>query len=61
MDFELHFWLQINDDMRAAIAQSEVREAINDLFQQIDAQPTIGAAPGQANPTSGATGVAKAA
>jgi small-conductance mechanosensitive channel len=41
MDFELHFWLQLDDEMRAAITQSEVREAINDLFQQYDAQPTI--------------------
>jgi small-conductance mechanosensitive channel len=45
MDFELYFWLRLNDDMRAAIVQSEVREAINDLFQQNDAQPLIAAAP----------------
>ena len=41
MDFELHFWLQLIDEMQAAVAQSEVREAINDLFLQRDAQPTI--------------------
>jgi small-conductance mechanosensitive channel len=41
MDFELHFWLQLEDEMQAAIAQSEVREAINDLFLQHDAQPAI--------------------
>lgn len=41
MDFELHFWLQLDDEMRAAIAQSDVREEINELFQQYNAQVTI--------------------
>jgi small-conductance mechanosensitive channel len=61
MDFELHFWLKIDDDMRASIAQSEVREAINDLVQQFDAQPSIGASQGPANTPTGTPGVAKAA
>jgi small-conductance mechanosensitive channel len=41
MDFELHFWLQLDDEMRAAIAQSDVREEINELFQQYGAQAAI--------------------
>jgi len=48
MDFELHFWLQLSDAMQAAIAQSDVREAINDLFLQNDAQPIIAAIPAPA-------------
>ena len=61
MDFELHFWLQLNDAMQAAIAQSDVREAINELCQQNDAQPIIAAIPALSNSTSGATRAAKAA
>ena len=45
MDFELHFWLQLSDTMQAAMAQSDVREAINELFQQTDTQPIIAAIP----------------
>ena len=45
MDFDLHFWLHLNDDMQAAIAASDVRETINELCQRFDAQPTIAAAP----------------
>ena len=41
VDFELRFWLQLQGDMRAAIAQSEVREAINDLFQQFNTTPSV--------------------
>ena len=41
MDFELHFWLQLRDEMQAAVAQSDVREAINDLFLEQNAQPAI--------------------
>ncbi len=37
MDFELHFWLQLYDEMQAAVAQSDVREAINDLFLEQNA------------------------
>jgi potassium efflux system protein len=61
MDFELHFWLKLNDDMRVAIVQSEVRETINELFRQVKAQPIIAAAPFFADPSSGATRSAKAA
>jgi potassium-dependent mechanosensitive channel len=50
MDFELYFWLQLDDEMRAAVAQSEVRESINELFQQNDAQPSISAAPTAGTP-----------
>lgn len=45
MEFQLHFWLQLSDDMQVAVAQSDVREAIEALFQQNDAPPTIAAAP----------------
>ena len=38
MDFELHFWLQLDDEMQAAIAQSDVREAINELFLEQNAR-----------------------
>ncbi len=55
MDFELHFWLQLTDNMQAAIAQSDVREAINELFLQCDAQPIIAAIP---MPTSAPAGMA---
>ncbi len=48
MDFELHFWLRLEDDMQAALAQSAVREAINDVFQQVDAPATITAAAAKA-------------
>lgn len=41
MDFELHFWLQLRDEMQAAIAQSDVREAINELFLEQNAQAAI--------------------
>jgi potassium efflux system protein len=41
MDFVLHFWLQLDDEMRAAIAQSDVREEINELFNQYGAQAAI--------------------
>ncbi len=61
MDFELYFWLRLNDDMRAAIVQSEVREAINDLFQQYDAQPLIAVAPTIAKLTSDTTRLGNAA
>ena len=61
MDFELHFWLQLNDAMQAAIAQSDVREAINELCQQNDAQPIIAAIPTLSNAPSGTTRAAKAA
>ena len=44
MDLELHFWLRLNDDMLTAVVQSEVREAVNELFQRNDAQPIIAAA-----------------
>jgi len=47
--------------MQAAIAQSEVRETINELFQQNDTQPTISAAPSTAIPSSAATRRASAA
>jgi len=45
MDFVLHFWLQLDDEMRAAIAQSDVREEINELFLQCGAQPAISDVP----------------
>jgi len=61
MDFELHFWLQLNDAMQAAIAQSDVREAINELFQQNDTQPIIATMPTPSQPTSTAARVTKAA
>ncbi len=61
MDFELHFWLKLNDDMRVAIVQSEVREAINELFRQVNTQPMIAAAPFSADKSSSAPRVAKAA
>lgn len=49
MDFELHFWLQLDDEMRAAIAQSDVREEINELFSQYGATAAISdVAPGAA-------------
>jgi potassium efflux system protein len=50
MDLELHFWLRLNDDMMTAIVQSEVREAINELFQRDDAQPIIASASLFGNP-----------
>jgi small-conductance mechanosensitive channel len=61
MDFELYFWLRLNDDMRAAIVQSEVREAINDLFQQNDAQPLIATVPTIAKLASDTTRLGNAA
>jgi potassium efflux system protein len=61
MDFELHFWLQLSDTMQAAIAQSDVREAISELFQQNDAQPIIAAIPTPSNASSGVMRPAKAA
>lgn len=45
MEFQLHFWLQLRDDMQVAIAQSDVRESIEELCQRNDAPPTIAAAP----------------
>ncbi len=41
MDFELRFWMQLYDEMQAAVAQSDVREAINELFLEQNAQPAI--------------------
>jgi potassium-dependent mechanosensitive channel len=61
MEFELHFWLQLDDDMQTAIAQSEVREAINELFQQNDAPPSIVAAPSLAGSPPNASRSTKAA
>ena len=61
MDLELHFWLQLSDAMQAAIAQSDVREAINELFQQCDAQPIIATVPMTANAPSGPASLSKAA
>lgn len=61
MDFELHFWLQLTDNMQAAIAQSDVREAINELFLQCDAQPIIAAIPMPASAPAGTTSATKAA
>jgi small-conductance mechanosensitive channel len=61
MDFELHFWLQLTDNMQAAIAQSDVREAINELFLQCDAQPIIAAIPMPTSPPAGTAGASKAA
>ena len=45
MDFELHFWLRLSNDMQVAIAQSDVREAVNELFEKCDTQAIIAAAP----------------
>jgi small-conductance mechanosensitive channel len=45
MDFELHFWLKLSNDMQVAIAQSDVREAVNELFEKCDTQAIIAAAP----------------
>jgi potassium efflux system protein len=61
MDFELHFWLQLTDNKQAAIAQSEVREAINELFLQCDAQPMIASIPMPASAPAGTTSSTKAA
>jgi small-conductance mechanosensitive channel len=61
MDFELYFWLQLTDNMQAAIAQSDVREAINELFLQCDAQPIIASIPIPANAPAGTISSAKAA
>jgi small-conductance mechanosensitive channel len=61
MDFELHFWLQLTDNMQAAIAQSDVREAIIELFLQCDAQPIIAAIPMSAGAPTGMTSATKAA
>ena len=51
----------LNDDMQTAVVQSEVRERINELFQQNNAQPIIAAAPFSGDATSAATRPAKAA
>ncbi len=61
MDFELRFWVRLSDDMRVAIVQSEVREAINELFLRNDAPAIIAAAPLGAKPSSGGTRLANAA
>ncbi len=61
MDFELHFWLHLNDDMRAAIVQSEVRETINELFLQNNSRPLIAAGSVFASPAAGQSRPAKAA
>jgi potassium efflux system protein len=53
MDFELHFWLQLHDEMQAAIAQSDVREAINDLFLEQNAQAAISTPPPAVTPVTG--------
>ena len=61
MDFELHFSLRLNDDMRAAIVQSDVRESINHLFRQVNAQPVIAAAKLFTDPLPSTTRGTKAA
>ncbi|HEV3137804.1 MAG TPA: mechanosensitive ion channel domain-containing protein, partial [Pirellulales bacterium] len=60
MDFELHFWLRLSSDMQVAIAQSEVREAVNELLERCDDQPIIVATQRFGN-TASASSVAKGA
>jgi small-conductance mechanosensitive channel len=40
MDFELHYWIQLNSEMQAAIVQSDIRETISRLFSETESQPT---------------------
>ena len=54
MDFELHFWLNLDDETRSAVTQSELRETISELFLQGDGPATIAAAAATpAAPTAG--------
>jgi potassium efflux system protein len=50
MDLELHFWLQLHNEMQVALAQSDVREAINELCQEHDTQAAIANAPASGLP-----------